>query len=378
LSGLNPLFARVSTAVLLLAFSACSLSATKGVESEKKDKTPDFRIAVVGDTMLDASAAQVMKREGYDYAFAGSAPLYADSEIVLANLEGPLTSRGDKADKKYTFRSPAAVATALKAAGINAVTLANNHSLDYGEPGLSDTIKALKASGIGYFGAGENRHAAREALIMKVGGVRIGMLGYSLTFPEEFWAGESRAGTAFGHRQWIIDDVTALKKRVDLVLVSFHWGQEGKTKLRSYQPLLAHAAIDAGADVVIGHHPHIAQGIERYRGRAIIYSLGNYVFGSYSNRVQYGLVGVFTVHDKKISELKLMPVDVNNFRVQFRPVALKGEPLATAVKQLQTLSLQRGTTLQQEGDQLRLPLPGPAPAEQQAGETKAGEEKAGE
>lgn len=368
MSGLNPLFIRISTVALLLAFSACSLSASKGVVLEKKGKTRDFRIAVVGDTMLDASAAAVMKREGYDYAFAGSAPLYAGSEIVLANLEGPLTSRGSKADKKYTFRSPARVAAALKAAGINAVTLANNHTLDYGDPGLSDTLEALKESGIGYFGAGENRHAARAALIMKVAGVRIGMLGYSLTYPEEFWAGEGRAGTAFGHRQWIIDDVTALKKQVDLVLVSFHWGQEGKTKLRAYQPLLAHAAIDAGADAVIGHHPHIAQGIEQYKGRAIIYSLGNYVFGSYSNRVQYGLVGVFTVHDKKISELKLMPVDVNNFRVQFRPVALKDKPLEAAVMQLQTLCLQRRTTLEQEGDLLRLSLSGLPPAEQKAGE----------
>lgn len=352
-----PILFRISTALLLLLLPACSLPGLKSVQTDGKEKRPDIRVTVIGDTMLDASARPVLQQQGYDYAFAGSHHLYAESEIVLANLEGPLTSRGKKAEKRYTFRSPSEkVAAALKTAGVNAVTLANNHMLDYGEEGLADTMQALDRAGIGHFGAGMDLPEARAPYIATVGGVRIGMLGYSLTFPEEFWATESRAGTAFGRRQAIMEDVAELKKRVDLVLVSFHWGQEGKTVLRPYQEELAHSAIDAGADAVIGHHPHIAQAVEKYRGKAIIYSLGNFVFGSYSNRVQYGLIGEFTIHNNKISALRVTPVDVNNFRIQFRPVALSGAALEGAVKQLQSLSSLRHTELERDGNVLKLGL----------------------
>lgn len=343
-------------ALLLLTIPACSLSTSRGVQVDT-GKAAEIHITVCGDTMMDASARSTMDEQGYDYAFSGSRSLYAGSDLVLVNLEGPLTSRGEKADKKYTFRSPPEkVAKALKTAGISAVTLANNHSLDYGEEGLTDTIQALDEAGIGYFGAGKNLIAARKPLIMKLKGIRIGMLGYSMTYPEEFWASTDGAGTAFGHKKAIIDDVTALKKKVDIVLVSFHWGQEGKTKLRFYQRELAHAAIDAGADAVIGHHPHIAQAIEKYKDKAIIYSLGNYVFGSYSNRVQYGLIGEFKAGKKGISELKLLPVDVNNFRVQFRPAPLKGKALESALKQMETLSAGLDAELKRDDGILHLKL----------------------
>lgn len=355
---MNPISFRLVAAQLLVPLvAACSLSASKGVEGSDESQNPvEIRIGLVGDTMLDASARRVLEREGYDYAFAGSRELYVGSEIVLANLEGPLTVRGTPFEKKYTFRSPLSVAEAIRRAGINAMTLANNHSLDFGAEGLSDTIDTLDNFGIGHFGGSENLREARAPLIMTVNGVRVGMLGYSLTFPEDFWATADHAGTAFGHREWIVEDVRALKKRADIVLVSFHWGQEGKTSLREYQEILAHAAIDAGADAVIGHHPHIAQAVERYRGKAIIYSLGNYIFGSYSNRVQYGLIGELMVSGRKVVRLKLTPIDVNNFRVQFSPVALTGEALEQALDQMQALSSERKTVLERSEGTLQLKL----------------------
>ncbi len=342
--------------MLLAALSACAPSTKRSATP-----TPMITVATVGDTLLGASAEKVLKKQGYDHAFEGSRHLYADADLIIANLEGPLTSGGKRfKDKKYTFRSnPRRVAAALQAAGINAVTLANNHSLDYGPEGLADTMQVLDVYSIAHFGAGEDLSAARTPYIREVEGVRIGMLAYSLTYPEEFWAGKKQAGTAFGYRESVVEDVEALKQQADIVLVVFHWGRESATKLRPYQVSLAHAAIDAGADVIIGHHPHIAQAVELYRGKPVLYSLGNYVFGSYSSRATYGLLAKLQFSGTKLERLALIPLDVNNFRVQFRPVPAAGTRLEKACENLQQLSAERGAVLVREQDELVLQLSKP-------------------
>ena len=232
--------------------------------------------------MLDGTARPYLQRYGYDHAFARVRTLLSESDLVIGNLEGPLTAATQPmVDKKYVFRSPAQpVASALARAGVGAVSLANNHTLDYGLVGLRDTMTALRDAGIRFFGAGESLAAARTPAIVDAGPVKVGLLGYSNTFPAAFWADETRGGTAFGHEAQLRMDIAALAARVDIVVVSFHWGREGTTELRPYQPLLARAAIDAGADLVIGHHPHVLQAIERYRDGVILYSLGNFTFNS--------------------------------------------------------------------------------------------------
>lgn len=358
-----PLVHRLLLLLLLLLLSACGSVVTKSPSSIQEDvrqsqKASKVTLTAVGDTMLGGTAEPTMRQNGYDHPFSGTKELFAASDFVVANLEGPLTSRGHKADKRYTFRSPPEkVATALYRAGINLVTLANNHTLDYGEIGLLDTMKELTEAKVGFFGAGRNLEEARRAYISSANGLKIGFLGYSLTYPESFWAKKNRAGTAFGIESHVREDVRALSEKTDIVVVSFHWGREGTTKLRGYQVSLGRVAIDAGAKLVIGHHPHIAQGIERYGKGAILYSLGNYVFGSFSNRVQFGLVATATFEGKMLTAVKLNAVDVNNFRRYFRPELLTGERARSANREIINLAKQRGTQLAEKDGALLLQLP---------------------
>ena len=305
------------------------------------------RISAVGDIMLDGKARPYLQRHGYDHAFAQVRPLFADSDLVIGNLEGPLTTASAPlVEKEYLFRSPAQpVASALARAGIGAVSLANNHALDYGLVGLRDTIAALGDAGVEYFGAGETLDDARSPAVVDTGRVKIGMLGYSNTFPEEFWAGESRGGTAFGHEAQLRADIAALVQRVDIVVVSFHWGREGTTELRPYQPLLARAAIDAGADLIIGHHPHVLQEVERYRDGVILYSLGNFTFGSFSTRATVGAIAHVEFVDGDFAELALQPLNVNNFEVYFQPRPLAEPQALQTFDHLRALSLSSDTQL---------------------------------
>ena len=318
------------------------------VPAEVKAPAVEVRIAAVGDIMLGGTAGPEMQKYGYDYPFERTQSLLKQAQIVFGNLEGPLTEGGATATpKKYVFRSPPdKVAPALARAGFNIVSLANNHSLDYGPQGLEDTRSALEKAGIQGVGAGRNLAEARAPVYMVKGGATVAFLAYSLTFPEEFWAGPDKPGTAFGHEQDVRADVTAARQTADIVVVSFHWGQEGKTELRDYQVQLAHAAIDAGASAVLGHHPHILQAVERYQDGVILYSLGNFAFGSFSNTATRSAIALLTFRDRQWSELRLLPINVRNAEVVFQPRPLAGRDAAEVVEQLQQLSQAQRTALE--------------------------------
>jgi len=308
---------------------------------------PALRIMAVGDIMLDGTARPVLARHGYDYAFAQVKHFFAGAPIVVANLEGPLTTRGvPEQDKTYIFRSPPEkVSEALRNAGINVVSLANNHTLDFGPDGLADTRAALDAVGIAHMGAGPNLGEARRAVYKEVAGLRVALLGYSVTLPEHFYAGPSKPGTAFAHEAHVRADVTKARREADIVVVAFHWGQEGKTQLRDYQVQLGRAAIDAGASAVVGHHPHILQAVERYRDGVILYSLGNFTFGSYSKQAQVSAVAELNFDGSRLASVRLHPINVNNFEVEFQPRPLNGEAADRVVQELAELSALRQTTL---------------------------------
>jgi poly-gamma-glutamate capsule biosynthesis protein CapA/YwtB (metallophosphatase superfamily) len=310
----------------------------------------EIRIVAVGDIMLGGTATPELRKFGYDYPFEQTQGILKQAQIVFGNLEGPLTDGGKPAtSKQYVFRSPPEkVAPALARAGFNVVSLANNHTLDYGPEGLADTRAALDRAGIGYVGAGRNLAEARRPLYIVVDGATVAFLGYSLTFPEEFWAGVDSPGTAFGHERFVRADVKAAREKADIVAVSFHWGQEGKTELRDYQVQLGHAAIESGAAAVLGHHPHILQGVERYRHGVILYSLGNFAFGSYSNTATRSAIALLTFRDGRWQELRMFPLNVKNAEVVFQPRALAGPEAAQVVGHLQQLSLQHGTVLEHQ------------------------------
>lgn len=332
----------VETATAVSGFSVPASGVPATTEAAK-----DIVVSAVGDIMLDGSAHAVMAEQGYDYPFAQVRQYFADSQIVFGNVEGPLTDRGTPdPDKTFVFRSPPAkVSAALKAAGFNVVSLANNHTLDYGADGLAQTIEALEAANIQHAGAGANLTAARKPALLQANGQRIAVLAYSMTLPENFYAGVNNAGTAFGHEEQVVADVTAARKQADIVLVSFHWGQERKTALRDYQTRLGHLAIDAGASAVIGHHPHILQGIEHYKDGIILYSLGNFTFGSYSMNSARSAVAKLRFHNARLQSVQLFPINVNNFDVQFQPQPLQGAAADAVINQVRTLSADLNTTV---------------------------------
>ena len=303
-------------------------------------ESTDLVISAVGDIMLDGTARPVMQEQGYDYPFAKMLQYFKGAQIIFGNVEGPLTDLGTpEPGKTFVFRSPPSrVGAALRIAGFNVVSLANNHTLDYGADGLIQTIESLDAVGIQHAGAGIDLKTARQPALILVNDVKVAILAYSMTLPESFFAGENKAGTAFGHEEQVSADIMTARKQADIVLVSFHWGQEGKTTLRDYQTRLGHVAIDAGASAVIGHHPHILQGIEQYKDGIILYSLGNFTFGSYSLNSARSAVAQLRFRNTHLQSVRLFPINVNNFEVQFQPQPLTGAAADAVIDELRTLS----------------------------------------
>ncbi|MCW9047457.1 MAG: CapA family protein, partial [Gammaproteobacteria bacterium] len=224
----------------------------------------------------------------------------------------------------------------------------NNHILDYGTEGMNDTIKALSDIDIKSVGVGIDINQARIGRVMHTSNGKVGFLSYSLTFPESFWATDTSPGTAFGHKQQIISDIKRLRTQTSNVIVSFHWGREKTTMLRPYQPTLAHAAIDAGATVVLGHHPHVLQGIEKYNDGLIIYSLGNFVFGSYSQDAKTSLIARVTLNKGKFHSAEFIPINILNTEIVFQPQILLNRAASGVFEHLNQLSEPLNTRLDQQ------------------------------
>ncbi len=285
-----------------------------------------FTLAFVGDFLPGASAEGTVRECGYDTLFDGVRPLLEQVDGLVVNLETPLARHGTPMEgKTFTFLCSPEAAAAMTRAKVKAATLANNHILDQGVRALRETIAVLDGAGIPHAGAGENLTEAASPAVLALGGQQLSILAFSLTYPEEFWAGGGRPGTAFGHRERVVREVEKAAARGP-VIVCFHWGAEMMETPKPYQVELAHAAIEAGADAVIGHHPHVNQPLEVYRGRPIAYSLGNFSFGSTSRRSRYGLWAALTFGaDGSWTGLSAVPLLVANAEVAYRPRPVGGE-----------------------------------------------------
>ncbi len=306
------------TFTLVLALVIPAAAAEQAVQDE-------ITIAAVGDIMLGGRAEPFLKEFGPDYPFRSVMPFLSRADVVVGNLESSISTRGIAVEnKKFTLRAGPIAAQALKKAGVRVVTLANNHSMDFGPLALRDTLTVLDENDILYTGAGMDLDEARAPAILTVKGRTIAFLSYSLTFPLEFFASAGRPGTAPGYADFVRSDIEKVRPSVDLIVVSFHWGAELMTTAKHYQVELGHQAIDWGADLVLGHHPHVLQELEVYQGRLIAYSLGNFVFGSESNNTNAAIILLLTFQGKSLSRVEVVPLDVNNYRVKYRPRVLTG------------------------------------------------------
>ncbi|HTY20568.1 MAG TPA: CapA family protein [Geobacteraceae bacterium] len=302
-------------------------------------------INAVGDIMLAGSGVPVYREKGFGYPFAATAAELRSGDITIGNLEAPIARGGREfTGKRFRFRIEPQAAPALRNAGFNIVTLANNHMMDFGASAMEGTLENLRRAGIAFTGAGETLAAARKAAIITIRGVRVAFLAYSLTFPREFYASSTAPGTAPGFPKYYRDDIAAARKAADYVVISFHWGSELKSDPAPYQITAAHRAIDAGADVVLGHHPHVLQGIEGYKRGIIFYSLGDFAFGSCSGSSRQGVIARITL-ENGVKGIELIPLNVLNREVRFQPKPLSGTRGEEVVDDLVRISRRWGTMI---------------------------------
>ena len=241
-------------------------------------------LAAVGDMTFGDGVATAIARHGPRWPWRSVAPALRVADLALANLEGAVSTRGAPVPGKlYTFRGPpSALRAAASFAGIDIVSLANNHSLDYGRTAFLDTIANARRFGLRTVGGGSSLTAARRPAIVKRGGLRVAFLGFSDVRPLGFDAGAGRPGTVPAFPEIVRADVRGARRRADVVVAYFHWGVERSTVPTWRQRDLAQTALDAGATVVLGAHPHVLQPIERRGRRLVAWSLGNFVFAAHS------------------------------------------------------------------------------------------------
>jgi poly-gamma-glutamate capsule biosynthesis protein CapA/YwtB (metallophosphatase superfamily) len=296
-------------------------------------EVPDTVVMRFGGDVLLAGHYETAVGESCGRAFDGF-DLFHTDDVSMVNLECPITSRGTKVSKPYNFRMKPAFVEALPGAGIDIVNLANNHIFDYGKEGLFDTISYLDSAGVLHVGAGRDQEEARGPVVLSIKGRRIGFLGY-------YGGGEApvaqgtRCGVAPRSLDVIEDEIHALHVRnsVEYIVVTLHWGMEKAESPDAALESFAHRVIDAGADAVIGHHPHVLQGIERYKQGVIVYSLGNLVFGG-NSRDTYD-TALFEIRlQQEGPAYRVIPLRVESWKVR----ELVGEEGSRVCKGIEKLS----------------------------------------
>ncbi len=329
--------------LFFLCFSVALSSAlvAQNTANWRQEKSPiekEISIVAVGDLMLGSWVTPLLVEQGADYPFQATRGYLQSADVAIANLEAPFTLNGEPFEKKYNFKVPPRFAGALLKNGINLVNLANNHMLDYGLTGLLSTLNTLREAGIHYSGAGMNHKAAHRPALVSVRGVKIAFFGYSMTYPTEFYAKADSGGTAYPEPDFMSAMISTWKDSVDFVVASFHWGAEKRQTPKEYQIHFAHLAIDSGADLVIGHHPHVLQGLEIYKNRLIAYSLGNYAFGSYSQYSTDSIILKIYLREEGLYTAQCIPLNVDNRVVEFQPTPATGKQHAAIIDTLQNLS----------------------------------------
>ncbi len=302
---------------------------------------PTFTIAVAGDIILGRTVHRIMERSG-DWAapFRAVAPLLAGADLTVADLECALTSSFAPPDDPFTMRFmtfPQAV-EGLLLAGIDAVSLANNHSMDFGAQGMRDTLATLEAHRIAHCGIGETLEAARRPALLDVAGTTIALLGYDGISAAWYGAGEDWPGTAPLAVEYVIEDVSAAAGLADIVIPFFHWGIEYTLVPTEEQRRIARAAIDAGATLVLGSHPHWLQGFEFYRGKPMFYSLGNFAFDQeWSLETKQGVILRLHFSGARLLTFSLEPVMIEDYH---RPRPAHDQERVVMLQRIRSSSLE--------------------------------------
>lgn len=317
-------------------------------------------MAAGGDVQGDRNVGKFIDAHGGPAALAKVKPYLETASIAFVNLEGPISDLGKKLGwKEYTFRSRLALASGLASAGIDVVSLANNHAMDCGSPALLDTIARLDEAGINHAGGGADSAAARAPALLMAPAGTVAVFAFTDKHAAGFAAGADKPGVAtVSDAKRLLAAVAEADKKVDFVIVSFHWGSEYTPRAAGYQRALAHRVIDAGADLILGHHPHVIQGLEVYRDKLIAYSLGDFVFDHYKRATGEAFVLQVTMDRSGPPSATIVPVYLSDpYGI---PAPVTGKAADVILDRLTRLSAAFGVELTRSGDTALLGAPAPA------------------
>jgi Bacterial capsule synthesis protein PGA_cap len=288
---------------------------TTAVSQPTRVRSRAVTLTAVGDVNLGDGPAAAMGLFGLRYPWTGTARTLRAADVAFANLECSVSTRGAPVPKEFNFRgAPAALRVMARYAGFDVVNLANNHTGDYGTAALLDTVKNVRRFGMQGVGAGGSlASAAQPRLLMRLG-LRIAFVGFSDILPSSFFAAPDHAGTQPARSELIAAGMRRARKRADVVIATFHWGVERAPRESARQRAFAQTALRAGADAVIGAHPHVLQPIER-RGRTLVaYSLGNFVFGAGSPGTTRTGILRLRLSARGVEGSRLVPAVIENSR----------------------------------------------------------------
>lgn len=293
----------------------------------------------VGDLFLGPDLSARMKADPA-FPFREVSGFFQEADIRFGNLEGPLSAEGKPVKKSSMFMGRNAI-QALSEAGFTVVSLANNHVFDYGARAFHRMVELLEKNGILHAGAGLNITDARRPAVVEANGLRVAFLAYGWGFIQCVRAGRLTFGTAPLDRRIILQDLTEARRQADVVIVSVHWGYERELYPLPSHRRLAHKLIDAGADLIIGHHPHVLQGIEMYGRGAIAYSLGNFCFAdpgyfeAWGGRDRCSAILKCSFSHSGLERVEIIPTVANE---SFQPVPLEDVEKEEALARMKMLS----------------------------------------
>lgn len=274
-------------------------------------------LMAVGDIMLNRGVELRIRQnqENHAFPFLKVKQYLSQADLVFGNLESVISDKGTNVGSIYSFRADPKAINGLTYAGFDIVSVANNHAFDYTRKALEDSLNRLKQAQMSYVGAGFNKQEAHSIVIKQIGETRIGFLAYNDLGSKNWQATENSSGIA-----WLDENIAygikKAKSLVDILIVSMHFGDEYAKQPNGTQTYFAQLAIDSGADLVIGHHPHVTQPVEKYKEKYIAYSLGNFIFDqNFSEETMKGLLLKVLIQNKEIKEVIPVNIQINkNFQ----------------------------------------------------------------
>lgn len=346
---------------LLFAFPASA----RGAERPAPGRVS---FAAVGDVLFDRAVRNTLETAGGDRLFDGVKGALEGVDLAICNLECPLCDPacGRALPKRIRFRGDPGMAAVLRRAGFTAAGVANNHAVDWGREGFAETLRHLEAAGVMPVGGGPDRDAAFRPAWFRAGGLQVALFGCLAFLPEGFPPAAERPGPAVLDIERLEAQIRLARERADAVVVSFHWGPEGSAVPDSRQTEWARRAVDAGADLVIGHHPHVLQPVEHYRGALVLYSLGNFLFDNRRPDQRETVIFRCELRRGGIGGPRLLPVVLGK---DHRPRTARGETARRILRGVSAMSAEGGIRVDPVSGVVEVitPPPGETPGEASPG-----------